>query len=63
MKKNYMKIILVTGCNNCPYGAQFKLDHSEYLCSKLSAVNKNPREPLSKCTLDDAAKKIKEVKK
>ena len=56
-----MKIILIAGCTTCPHGAQWNLDHTEYMCDQLTKINKNPKRPLSDCPLDDAVETIKKL--
>jgi len=62
-KVNMVKMIVVTGCNNCPFGALWSLDTCEYMCSKLSKVNKKPLSPLENCPLENGADVIKKVLK
>ena len=50
-----MKIILVKGCLDCPYGAMWKLDGSQYMCEKGGKINRFPSKPLDDCPLKDAA--------
>ncbi len=63
IERGIMKIILIAGCSTCPHGAQWNLDGTEFMCSKLTAVNEQPGQPLPECPLDDAMEKIKEIVK
>ena len=56
-----MKIILIAGCAQCPHGAPWNIEMTEYMCSRLLKVNKTTSPPLRDCPLDDAWQKIKEL--
>ena len=58
-----MKIILIHNCQDCPHGARWNLEGTEYICSQLRKVNNHPEKPLSECRLDDAMDKIEELLK
>jgi len=55
-----MKIILVAGCSNCPHGAQWNLEGTEYMCGKKTKINPDKNIP-EWCPLMEAAEFLKKV--